>query len=56
MKKSYLLIAIVLVATLILGACSTPAETPVATEPPVVEQPTEVPATEEPTAEPTVEL
>ena len=52
MKKSYLFIAIALVATLLLGACAKPAETPVATEPPVVE-PTEAPATEEPTEAPT---
>ena len=39
MKKSYLLIAIALIATLILGACGTPSETPVATEPPEVEEP-----------------
>ncbi len=57
MKKSYLLIAVLLIATLILGACGTPAETPVATEPPVVEE-TEpvVEPTEEPTEEPTVEV
>ena len=53
MKKSYLLIAIALVATLLLGACGTPTEAPVVTEPPVVEEPTEVPATEEPTEAPT---
>ncbi len=57
MKKSYLLIAIILIASLVLSACGTPAETPVATEPPVVED-TEavVVATEEPTEEPTVEV
>ena len=53
MKKSYLLIAIALVATLLLGACGTPTEAPVVTEPPVVEEPTEAPATEEPTEAPT---
>ena len=53
MKKSYLLIAIALVATLLLGACGTPTEAPVVTEPPVVEVPTEAPATEEPTEAPT---
>ena len=52
MKKSYLFIAIALIATLILGACGTTAETPVATEAPVVEQPTEAPATEAPTEAP----
>jgi len=37
MKKSYLLIAIALIATLLLGACGTPTETPVVeTEAPVV--------------------
>jgi maltose/maltodextrin transport system substrate-binding protein/arabinogalactan oligomer/maltooligosaccharide transport system substrate-binding protein len=57
MKKSYLLIAIALIATLILGACGTPAETPVVEpEPPVVEEPTEEPVVEEPTEEPTVEV
>jgi maltose/maltodextrin transport system substrate-binding protein/arabinogalactan oligomer/maltooligosaccharide transport system substrate-binding protein len=56
MKKSYILIAIALVATLLLGACGTPTETPVVeTEPPVVEEPTEVPTVEEPTEVPTVE-
>ncbi len=36
MKKSYLLIAIALIATLLLGACGTPTETPVVeTEAPV---------------------
>ena len=52
MKKSYLFIAIALVATLLLGACGQ-AETPVVeTEAPVVEQPTEAPATEVPTEAP----
>ncbi|MFA5612257.1 MAG: extracellular solute-binding protein, partial [Anaerolineaceae bacterium] len=51
MKKSYLLIAIALIATLLVGACSTPAETPVVTEPPVVEVPTEEPVVEKPTEE-----
>jgi len=37
MKKSYLLIAIALIATLVLGACGTPAETPIEPEVPVVE-------------------
>jgi len=54
MKKSYILIAIALVATLLLGACGTPTEAPVVeTEPPVAEEPTEAPATEEPTEAPT---
>ena len=57
MKKSYLLIAIALIATLLLGACGTPAETPVVETEPVVEA-TEpvVEATEESTEEPTVEV
>ena len=55
MKKSYILIAIALVATLLLGACGTPTETPIATETPVVEEPTEVPATEVPTEAPVEE-
>lgn len=50
MKKSYLLLAIALIATLILGACGTPAETPVVSEPPVE---TEAPVVEEPTEAPT---
>jgi outer membrane biogenesis lipoprotein LolB len=54
MKKSYLLIAIALVATLLLGACGTPTEAPVVTEPPVVEEPVvEEPVVEEPTEAPT---
>lgn len=52
MKKSNILIAIALVATLLLGACGTSMETPVATEPPVVEEPTEVLTTEEPSDTP----
>ena len=56
MKKSYLLIAVVLIATLILGACGTPAETPVVTEPVVEATEPVVEATEEPTEEPTVEV
>ncbi|MEL7637951.1 MAG: extracellular solute-binding protein [Anaerolineaceae bacterium] len=56
MKKSYLLIAVVLIATLILGACGTPAETPVVTEPVVEATEPVVEATEVPTEEPTVEV
>ncbi len=53
MKKSYLLIAIALVATLLLGACGTPTEAPVVeTEAPVVEEPVvEEPVVEEPVVE-----
>ena len=45
MKKSYLLIAIALIAALVLGACGTPTQAPVETEAPVVETeaPVEVP-------------
>ena len=57
MKKSYLLIAIALIATLLLGACGTPTEAPVVeteaplVEEPVVEEPTEEPVVEEPVVE-----
>ena len=39
MKKRNLLLAIALIATLVLGACGTPAETPVDPDAPVVDQP-----------------
>ena len=39
MKKSYLLIAIALIATLILGACGTKTDTPVVDVPEDVETP-----------------
>jgi len=52
MKKRYMLMAIALIATLLLGACGTPTEAPVVeTEAPVVEEP----VVEEPTEEPVVE-
>ncbi|NLE92373.1 MAG: extracellular solute-binding protein, partial [Chloroflexi bacterium] len=56
MKKSYILIAIALVATLLLSACGTPAETPVVEpEAPVVEQPVEQPTEEAPAEAPVEE-
>ena len=57
MKKRYMLMAIALIATLLLGACGTPTEAPVVeTEAPVVEEPVvEEPVVEEPTEEPVVE-
>ena len=55
MKKRYMLMAIALIATLLLGACGTPTEAPVVeTEAPVVEEPVvEEPVVEEPTEAPT---
>ncbi len=65
MRKIYLLLALVLVASLALSACTTPAaptEAPVVEEPteapveePVVEEPVEEPVVEEPVEEPVVE-
>ncbi len=55
MKKSILFVAILLIVSMVLGAC---AQTPVVEEPteaPAVEEPTEEPVVEEPTEEPVVE-
>jgi maltose-binding protein MalE len=46
MKKSYIVIAIIMIASLLLGACAKTATT----EAPVVGEPTEAPVVEEPTA------
>jgi multiple sugar transport system substrate-binding protein/sn-glycerol 3-phosphate transport system substrate-binding protein len=56
-KKFVFLFAVLLIASMVLGACATATETPVTepteapTEEPVVEEPTEEPVVEEPTEE-----